>query len=185
MRRNVSLCLLILLATAAVAQEGLSPKAGALSSNLYTNVYFGFNFQVPENWTVTWVAQNGPCGKDCMLLDVRAPGYPKPARMISVSAEQVDQGGAVVREAAAGMTLVSYGAKRMGDPVELSAGGARFFRTDYRSQLADRELLETMIVMPDKEYAAVFTFAAESRKALDAMVANFATAFSKIGAKQP
>lgn len=181
MRRVLVLSFAMWMAVAAVAQEGLGPKAGALSSNLYTNVYFGFNFLVPEKWTVTWVAHTGACEKECMLLDVRAPGYPKPQRMITVTAEKVN-GQAVVREANSGVALVSYGAKRMGEPAELTVSGTKFYRTDYRSTLADGELFQTMIVMPGKDYAAVFTFAADSKKALEGMIADFGEAYSKSGA---
>jgi hypothetical protein len=170
---------------AAMAQEsgGLSPKAGAESDGLYTNVYFSFNFKLPEKWNVTWVAQDGPCGKECMLLDVRHPKYPKPMQMIQVTAEAMNAQ-ATLREASAGATLVSMGAKKTSEPREFLVNGLTFYRTDYRSQLASSDLFQSMVVMPGKDYAAVFTFAAGSRRDLDDMLADFGKEFSKTGVRQ-
>lgn len=185
MRRFMLVLAVAMVGCAALAQEsgGLSPKAGAYSENLYTNVYFSFNFKVPQKWNVTWVAKDGPCGRECMLLDVRHPAYPKPMQMIQVTAEAV-QPQASMREASAGVFLVQAGAKKLNEPKELLVNGLTFYRTDYRSQLANADLFQTLIVMPGKEYTAVFTFAANSRKDVDGMIDDFGKAFSKMGARQ-
>ncbi len=166
----------------ALAQDsgGLSPKAGAFSDDLYTNVYFGFNVKTPPKWKLNFVAIDGSCGNDCILLDVRNPDYPKSLQVIQVTAEAAKPP-ATLREAAAGMSLVQMGAKRVADPKELSFGGSTFYRTDYRSQLANRDLFQALLVLPGKDYAAVFTFAATNRKELDNMVEDFGKSFSKMG----
>lgn len=183
MRRCIVLLLAIAmfgLAAAAQESEGLTPKAGAYSADLYTNVYFGFNLKVPTKWTVTWVAQAGPCGDQCMLLDVRDPAYAKNKQLLQVTAEETKPGGAA-HESAAGAFLVQAGAKRMVESREVVAGGAKFYRTDYRSSLADGDLFQSMLVLPGKEYAVVFTFAALNRRDLDEMVDDFSKSFSKAG----
>jgi hypothetical protein len=183
MRRTIVVLAIAMLGCSAWAQEsgGLSPKAGAYSESLYTNVYFSFNLKVPQKWNVAWVAQAGPCGNECMLLDVRHPGYPKPMQMIQVTAEAVKPQ-ATLREASAGVFLVQAGAKKLSEPKELVINGLTFFRTDYRSQLANGDMFQSLVLLPGKEYAAVFTFAANSRRELDNLVDDFGKAFSKMGA---
>ena len=173
MRRVTVILAIALLNLAVVAQEsgGLSPKAGAYSESLYTNVYFSFNFKVPQKWNVAFVAQDGPCGNECILLDVRNPGYPKSMQMIQISAEAVKPP-ASTHEASAGVFLVQAGARKLIEPKELVVNGLTFYRTDYRSQLANGEMFQSLVLLPGKDYATVFTFAANSRKG-----------FSKMGAK--
>lgn len=181
MRRCIVLLTILTCGIAALAQEseGLSPKAGAFSADLYTNVYFGFNLKVPANWTVTWVAQAGPCETQCMLLDVRDPAYNKNKQLLQVTAEAWKGGS--THESAAGAFLVQAGAKRVVESKELTVGGMTFYRTDYRSTLAEGELYQSMLVLPAKGYAAVFTFASINRRDLDGMVADFSKSFSKSG----
>ena len=184
MRKSLVIVTIAILSWVASAQEtgGLSPKAGAFSESLYTNVYFSFNLKVPDKWNVSWVAKDGPCGNECMLLDVRNPRYPKTMQMIQVSAEAVKPQ-ATLREASAGTFLVQAGAKKLTEPKELTIGGLTFYRTDYRSQLANGEMFQSMVLLPGKDYAAVFTFAANTRHELDDMVDGFGKSFSKMGAK--
>jgi hypothetical protein len=183
MRRCIVVLAIAMMGCAALAQDegGLSPKAGAYSESLYTNVYFAFNLKVPQKWNVTWVAQDGPCGSGCMLLDVRHPGYPKPMQMIQVTAESMKS--ASMHEPAAGSELTSMGAKKLAEPRELQVNGLTFYRTDYRSQLANGDLFHSMVLLPGKNYAAVFSFAANTRRELDNMIDDFGKAFSKMGAK--
>lgn len=183
MRRWIVALAVVAMSCAAWGQEagGLSPKAGAYSESLYTNVFFGFNFKVPPKWNITFVAQDGPCGNECVLLDARHPGYPKSMQMLQVTAEALKPQ-ATVREASAGTSLVQMGAKKVTEPKELSVNGTTFYRTDYRSQLANSDLFQTLIVMPAKDYAAVFTFAATSRKDLEGLLDDFQKSFSKMGA---
>ncbi len=184
MRKSLVIVAIAILSCVGAAQEngGLSPKAGAYSESLYTNVYFSFNLKVPDKWNVSWVAKDGPCGNECMLLDVRNPRYPKIMQMIQVSAEAVKPQ-ATLREASAGAFLVQAGAKKLTEPKELTVGGLTFYRTDYRSQLANGDMFQSMVLLPGKEYAAVFTFAASTRHELDDMIEDFGKSFSKMGAK--
>ena len=117
-----------------------------------------------------------------MLLDVRNPKYPKPMEMIQITAE-ASRSQATLHEASAAQFLTSAGAKRVAEPKELMVSGLTFYRTDYRSSLAAGDLFQAMVVMPGKEYATVFTFAATNRKTLDDMITDFGSAFSKLGAK--
>lgn len=183
MRKYELLIALIVIGISAIAQEpaGLSPKAGAFSSDLYSNIYFGFNLKVPEKWNVVWVAETGDCGKLCMLLDVRDPEYKKSKQAMQITAE--DSGGSSGgHESSSGAFLVQAGAKRL-DSKTLQAGGITFYRTDYRSNLADGTLYQSMLVLPGKSYTAVFTFTSMNRRDVDEMVAAFPNMFSKAGAQ--
>ena len=182
MRRFLAVAVVLATACAMVGQDsgGLSPKAGAFSENLYTNLYFGFNLKTPAKWTLVYVASDGACGNDCLLLDLRNPNYPKSQQVIQVNAEPMKPQ-ATFREAAAGASLVQMGAKKISEPKELSAAGTTFYRTDYKSQLANSELFQALLLLPGKDYAAVFTFAANNRRELDALVDEFARSFSKMG----
>lgn len=183
MRRSMLLLAIVLFACAAIAQdEGLSPKAGAISGDLYTNVYFGFNLKVPSKWNLVWAAETGPCGDQCMLLDIRDPAYAKNKTLLQITAEPL-KAESSAHESAAGAFLVQAGAKRIGDARQLQAGGVTFYRTDYRSSLADGNLFQAMLVLPGKDYAAVFTFASTNRRDVDEMVAAFPNTFSRSGAQ--
>jgi hypothetical protein len=179
---------LVLLACAAVlAQDGntgLSPKAGAVSDNLYTNLYFGMNLRFPQDWDLMWAASEGTCAKECMLLDVRAPGYPKVQRGLMITAEAAT-GSGDGRLARAGMTLEQAGAKRLLPvPSEIHAGGKTFYRTDYKSELMKGDLLQAIIVLPGPKYALVFSFSADSRKELESLVDQFPKQITFTGATQ-
>ena len=84
----------------------------------------------------------------------------------------------------AGSALVSMGAKKIGEPKEIILSGMTCYRTDYRSQLANADLFQSLVLLPGKDYAAVFTFAANNRKDLDVLVDDFGKTFSKMGMKQ-
>lgn len=181
MRTVLVLALTALLSCAALAQDsgGLSPKAGAFSDDLYTNLYFGFNLKTPAKWKVVYVASDGSCGNECLLLDMRNPN-PKSLQVMQVTAEATKPQ-ATLREAVAGTSLVQMGAKRIGEPKELSVGATTFYRTDYRSQLANGDLFQALLLLPGKDYATVFTFASPNRRELDGLVDDFGKAFSKMG----
>ncbi len=176
-----------LLACTLVAQQppaagGITPKTGAIFDNVYANVFFNFNFRFPQDWQVAFVAPEGPCASECMLLEVRAPGYPKPPRSISISAES----GAGARPdhlASAALVLEKSGARKLGGVREITGGPRKLYRADYRSQLLEADLYHAFIAMPDKEYLVVFTFAAENRKQLDLLADELTKALSFIGAK--
>jgi len=80
------------------------------------------------------------------------------------------------------MSLVQAGAKKLAEPKELVVNGLTLFRTDYRSQLAEGDMFQSLVLLPGKEYAVVFTFAANTRKEIDTMVDEFGKGFSKMGA---
>jgi hypothetical protein len=181
MRRTFVLLAIVFFVCGAVAQqgEGLSPKAGALSGDLYTNVYFGFNLKVPAKWDLIWVAETGQCGDQCMLLDIRDPEYSKNKKLLQITAEPL-KAESSAHEPAAGVFLVQAGAKRIAAK-EVQADGLTLYRTDYRSSLADGALYQSMLVLPGKQYAAVFTFASANRRDVDEMLAAFPKVFSKSG----
>ncbi len=183
MRALRCLVFLVLAGTTLLAQDstGLSPKAGNVADNLYTNVYFGLNFRFPQEWNLIWAASEGACPKECMLLDVRAPGYPKVQKTLMITAEEP---AADVRLAPSGMVLEQAGAKRIVQPRELEVAGKKFYRTDYRSSLANGELYHAIIVLPGPKYAAVFAFSASSRKELDALMEQFPSMVSFTGRSQ-
>jgi hypothetical protein len=174
MRALRCLVVLALASAALLAQDsgGLSPKAGAVSDNLYTNVYFGMNFRFPQEWNLIWAASEGACSQECMLLDVRAPGYPKVQRTLMITAEASGPGD--VRFAPSALNLEQAGAKRiLPGPRELEVAGKKFYRSDYKSMLANGDLFHAVVVLPGPKYAAVFSFSATSRKDLDALVDQF------------
>ena len=59
--RGLILLLLVLPGWMLSASQGLTPKAGAVSEGLYTNVYFGMNYKMPADWKVSFVASDGAC----------------------------------------------------------------------------------------------------------------------------
>ena len=160
------LLILVVLAASALAPAQLSPRAGAVSEGLYTNLYFGLNYKLPAELVVSFVSVDGECARECMLLDARAP-EPKSRRALTISAEL--PGGRSDRMALAGMALEQAGAKRLAPVREIAAVGRSFYRADYRSSVLGGELYHAVVMMPAKEFAVVFTFSAESRKQLDAM----------------
>ncbi len=170
--RHLRLLCILLLACPLAAQQppegpGLTPKTGAVFGSLYTNVFFAFNFRFPDDWQVTFVASDGPCSPRCVLLEVRAPGYPKVPRSVTVSAE-ADAASHPDHLPSAALTLEKMGAHRVSQS-ELQAAGRTLYRTDFRSSLVGSDLYEAIVAMPAKSYLVVFDFAADSRKELDAM----------------
>jgi len=184
--RHLQLLAMLVLAGSLAAQQapegpGLTPKTGAVFDNLYTNVFFGFNFRFPPEWEISFVASDGSCAPECVLLEVRAPGYPKVARSVTVSAEA----GAAARPghlASAALVLEKTGSRKIFDR-QFEVGGHTLYRTDYRSQLVDSDLYQAVIAMPVKDYLIVFTFAAESRKQLDSFADGLAKDLTFTAAK--
>jgi hypothetical protein len=171
--------ILLLAGDAAAVAQGLSPKAGAMSEGLYTNVYFGMNYKIPAAWTVSFVADEGECPRECVLLDVRAPGE-KSKRSLAISAERLAPGGNQV--ALAGTTLEQAGAKKVAPVKEIGAGGRKLYRADYRSYVVGGEVYHAIVMLPGEQYSVVFSFSAENRKQLDAMVDELSRAVSFVGA---
>ena len=64
MRNLPVLCCCLVLACALAVAQGLSPKAGAVSAGLYTNLYFGMNYKLPEDWKVRFVGMEGACERE-------------------------------------------------------------------------------------------------------------------------
>jgi hypothetical protein len=159
---------LVLLAASALAPAQLSPRAGVVSDGLYTNLYFGLNYKLPADWLVSFVAMDGECARECMLLSVRAPGE-KSKRELTITAESVEAGGGN-HVALAGMTLEKAGAKKLAPAKEIEASGRKLYRVDYQSSVVGGELYLSVVSIPAQQYAVVFSFSAESRKQLDAIV---------------
>src|ERR1051326_3949228 len=87
-----SVVVVVLLASGVLASaQGLSPKAGAVSDGLYTNLYFGMNYRLPTGWITSFVAAEGTCERECQLLDLRAADA-KLRRAITLTAEQLAAG---------------------------------------------------------------------------------------------
>jgi hypothetical protein len=160
---------LLLLAASALAPAQLSPRAGAVSEGLYTNLYFGLNYTLPADLVVTFVSVDGECKRECLLLDARAPGE-NSKRALTITAEPASPGIQSDHVALAGMTLEQAGARKLAPVREITAAGHSFYRADYRSSVLDGELYHAIVMLPAKEYAVVFAFSAEARKPLDAMV---------------
>ncbi len=172
MRRFVLIAFVLLACATAVAQgttSGMSPKAGAFSSNLYTNMYFGFNFQVPKDWDVAFVASEGGCDPECLMLDIRVPGYPKPPRMINISAEAAPNA-TPQRLPSLAQTLEQTGKKKLSPVRDVPIGGRTFYRMEYRVPLANTDVYHVFLTMPTKDYLLVFTIQAETRRQMDVMV---------------
>ncbi len=170
---RVVLAFLLLSASLALGQNSpgasVNPMAGTgtIQDNAYTNTFFGFTYRFPAKWNVLWgpdhVAAAG-CGHDCRLFEAQAPkgrgnvqirAYPLPvgtsARdfLQKITAAEADQ----------------VGLKRTGS-AEFEAGGWKFYRADYKSQLIEGDLLQTFIVAGAKEHALLFTILADSRPLL-------------------
>jgi hypothetical protein len=180
MPRLVLVLILLLPGWVLGAAQGLSPKAGAVSEGLYTNLYFGMNYKLPVDWTVSFVAMDGQCERECMLLDVRGPGE-KSRRAVTISAEQLAAVSGPERVTLAGQSLEQLGAKKIAPAKEISVSGRKSYRADYRSQLMTGEVYYTIIVLPTKDYAVVFSFSSESRKYLDTMVDDLGKGISFVG----
>lgn len=162
------------------AAQGLSPKAGAVSEGLYTNLYFGMNYKLPPDWTVSFVAMDGQCERECMLLDVRAPDA-KSRRAVTITAEQLAAVSGPERVALAGLSLEQLGAKKVAPAKEIVVGGRKSYRADYRSSVMSGEVYYTIVMLPAKDYAVVFSFSSESRKHLDTLVDELGRAISFVG----
>jgi hypothetical protein len=181
MRTLAPLCCCLLLTCGMALSQGLSPSAGAASEGLYTNLYFGMNYKLPADWTVGYVAVEGPCEHECRLLDARAPGE-KSRRAVIVTAELLSAGaGAPDAVALAGAALEQMGAKKIAPAKEITVGGRKSCRADYRSTLISGEVYYTIVVLPVQQYALVFSFSSESRKQLDTMVSELQKAINFVG----
>jgi hypothetical protein len=180
MRNLPVLCCCLVLACGVAAAQGLSPKAGAVSAGLYTNLYFGMNYKLPEDWKVAFVSMEGACERECVLLDARAPEE-KSRRALTVTAELLSAAGSPERVALAGVALEEMGAKKVAPPKEIFIAGRKGNRADYSSKLVGGEVYYTIVVLPAKDYALVFSFSSESRKNLDSMVDELPKAIKFVG----
>lgn len=179
MRRLVLLTIVLLGGWVLISAQGLSPRAGAVSDGLYTNLYFGMNYKLPQDYTVSFVAMDGACERECMLLDARAPGE-KSVRGLTITAEQTSAAGGD-HVALAGASLEQAGAKKLAAGRELPVAGRMLYRADYRSSILGGDLYHAIVMLPAQHYVIVFSFSAESRKQLDAMVDELPKAISFVG----
>jgi hypothetical protein len=180
MRRLLVLMVLLLPACVVAVAQGLSPKAGAVSAGLYTNLYFGMNYKLPEDWKVRFVGMEGACERECVLLDAIAPEE-KSRRAVTITAEVLSAAVSPERVALAGMALEEMGAKKVAPAKEMLIAGRKGNRADYSSKLVAGEVYYTIVVLPAKDYALVFSFSSESRKHLDIMVNELPKAINFVG----
>jgi hypothetical protein len=180
--RGLVLLLLLLPGWMLTAAQGLTPKAGAESDGLYTNLYFGMNYKLPADWVLSYVAGDGACERECMLLDMRA-SVEKTRRTITVTAEQLAAGSGQERVALAASNLEQMGAKKIAPAKEIAITRRKAYRVDYRSTLADSDVFYSvvMLIIPGKDYAVVFSFSSESRKYLDTLVDEMVKSISFVG----
>ena len=134
MPRLLLVVIVLLPAWLGAAAQGLSPKAGAVSEGLYTNLYFGMNYKLPADWTVSFVAMDGQCERECMLLDARAPGE-KSRRAITITAERSGAVRGPEQVALAGVSLEQMGAKKIAPAKEITVAGRKSYRADYSSRV--------------------------------------------------
>lgn len=180
MPRVLLFLVLLIPAWLGAAAQGLSPKAGAVSDGLYTNLYFGMNYRLPADWTVSFVAMDGQCERECMLLDARAPGE-RSRRAITITAEQLGAVRGPEEVALAGVSLEQMGARKLAPAREITVAGRKSYRADYSSRVLSGEVYYTIVVLPAKEYAVVFSLSSESRKHLDTLVDELGRAISFVG----
>ena len=180
MPRLFLVVLVLLPAWLGAGAQGLSPRAGAVSEGLYTNLYFGMNYKLPADWTVSFVAMDGQCERECMLLDARAPGE-KSRRALTITAEQVGAVKSSEQVALAGVSLEQMGAKKITPAKEITLAGRKSYRADYSSRVVSGEVYYSIVVLPAKEYTVVFSFSSESRKYLDTMVDDLGKAINFVG----
>ena len=64
---------------------------------------------------------------------------------------------------------------------EIFIAGRKAYRADYSSKLVAGEVYYTIVVLPAKDYALVFSFSSESRKHLDVMVNELPKAINFVG----
>ena len=179
--RRFPLILLTLVCTIALAQQpaensgGLSPKAGTVNENLYTNLYFGMNLHIPQQWDVTFVASEGACSPMCVLLDLRPKGYPKVKRTLTLTAESLanTNGGQVLM---ASSQLEQAGVKKVGQSRPVEIAGKQFMRTDFSS--ANAELYHVVLGFNANKYAGVFEISAESKAQADAIIGDLTKGMS-------
>jgi hypothetical protein len=180
MRNLPVLCCWLVLACGVAGAQDLSPKAGAVSAGLYTNLYFGMNYKLPEDWKVRFVGMEGGCERECVLLDASAPEE-KSRRTVTVTAELLSAAGSPERATLAGMALEEMGAKKVAPAKEIFIAGRKGNRADYSSKLVAGEVYYTIVVLPAKNYVLVFSFSSESRKYLDIMVNELPKAINFVG----
>ena len=180
MRHLPVLCCCLMLACGVAVSQGLSPRAGAVSEGLYTNLYFGMNYKLPEDWKVKFVGTEGNCDRECLLLDMSAPEE-KSRRTLTVTAEPLPAAVSPERASLAGVALEEMGAKKVAPPKEIIIAGRKGNRADYSSKVILGEVYYTIVVLPVKNYALVFSFSSESRKHLDIIVNELPKAINFVG----
>ncbi len=178
--RRFPVILLTLACAVALAQQpensgGLTPKAGTVSESLYTNLYFGMNLRIPQDWDVTFAASEGACSPMCMLLDLRPKGYPKVKRTLTLTAESLanSNGGQVLM---ANSQLEQAGVKKVAPSRPVEIAGKQFMRTDYASPGAG--LYHVVLGFNANKYVGVFEISAESKTQVDTIIGDLAKGLS-------
>ncbi len=159
---------------------GLDPLAGngVVRNNQYTNTYYNFSYKFPASWKVMRgpdaIAQEGGCAKDnCTLLMLQPE---KGSGRIEIHAMPLAPGTTakdVLQKA--GAQEESYGMKPEGAASEFDSGGLKLQRLDYKSQVGDSEILETLMATSIKGDALLFTILTDSRGSLNDLVAGVAS----------
>ncbi len=169
--------LLLLSAMFAVAQEngaaGIDPMAGtgAIKNDVYTNTYFGFNFQFPNSWKVLLgpdaVAAQGGCAKDtCRILALQSP---KGIGRVTIDVHALPAGSTAQELlATAAKREESSGFQAAGATTEPTSGNLKFYRQDLSTDNGSGgQILETLLVTQDKGTAIMVTILTDSHDTLN------------------
>ena len=201
MRSLVGSCSLVLFATALVAVpvasqtktsqassrssrktsvQSLSPEAGALSDNLYHNLFFGFSCKVPFGWVdrTADMRQGGEPGKSLVLLSTfeRPPQAAQESinSAVVIAAESVSSYPGLKSAAQYFGPLTELttakGFKVVNEPYEYSAGGKQVVRVDFSREMGKLTMWQATLAIVARGYIVSFTFIGGSEDEVNELI---------------
>ena len=201
----IAILLLGLVPPVSTAQQSSSPADASVSGGVYTNRYFGFSLSYPKDWVVHGEATNErikEIGKEratstgAMSAASSAVVLRNTYQLLTTfqypmgAAVEVNPGFLVVAErvshAPAIVTgrdylnhvrplMIKTGVAPVNEPVELTLGGRKFFRQDFRMDVVGTSISQTIILTVTQGFALAFILSGKDEASMAEMGKAVAT----------
>jgi tetratricopeptide (TPR) repeat protein len=179
---------------------GERPDDGAVDRNIYTNRFFGFSFQFPQNWTVLnvddaraaaklgggMISGGDPTIQDAqqaaathaypLLFVIPGMGTSLSSRSIQIQAldsrlsPEIASGKDFLESSARLFRRMHTPLQPIGSPVEMSVDGRHLWRLDSIVQIDNKVHYASEIVMIQKGYLLLFVLSSPDEAGLEELV---------------
>ena len=147
------------------------PDGGNFAQNTYRNEFFGFSYSLPKEWHKSRVSPSPlPSGDYYLFIGDRNTGHPLLNRVMVVAVPDDKRTGPAPQDFVSAFIRAQvrdFHAEVIGQGSSFSAGGADFYRTDYKWVNDGTTIYSSFVCAKRNGYWLSWNFLTPSQKDLD------------------